>query len=51
VLLEVNRLRCCPPLGDEEVLDVAWSMGRYPAGRPRYRRSPVKRIYPNKGKR
>jgi hypothetical protein len=51
VLLEVNRLRCCPPLGDEEVLDVARSMRRYAAGRPRYRRSPVRRVYTKKEER
>jgi hypothetical protein len=51
VLLEVNRLRCCPPLGDEEVLDVARSMGRYAAGRPRYRRSPVRRVHTKKEER
>jgi len=45
VLLEVNRLRCCPPLGDEEILGIARSIRRYAAGKPRYRRSPVRRVY------
>lgn len=48
VLTEVNRVRCLPPLGDEEVLRIAQSIGRYPAGRPRYRRSPVRRIHSKK---
>lgn len=48
VLLEVNRLRCRPPLGGEEILDIARSIGRYAAGKPRYRRSPVTRVHPNK---
>jgi Primase C terminal 1 (PriCT-1) len=45
VLLEVNRIRCLPPLEDEEVSRIARSIGRYPAGRPRYRRPPVRRVY------
>jgi hypothetical protein len=51
VLLEVNRLRCLPPLEDEEVSGIAQSIGRYPAGKPRYRRSPVRRIHTNRKKR
>lgn len=31
-LLETNRERCRPPLGDEEVRSIAKSIGRYPAG-------------------
>ena len=46
VLLEVNRLRCEPSLEDTEVWRIAESVGRYPAGSPRYRRSPAKRSYP-----
>ena len=51
VLLGVNRARCSPPLGDDEVLGIALSMGRYPAGRPKYRRSPVTRIHHKKKER
>ncbi len=47
VLLEVNRLRCAPPLGEVETKGIARSVCRYPAGTPRYRRSSAKRIYPN----
>jgi len=31
-LLEANRLRCRPPLPEREVLTIARSIGRYPAG-------------------
>jgi hypothetical protein len=48
VLLEVNRLRCEPPLAEAEVLGVGRSVGRYPAGAPRYRRSSARRIYTEK---
>ena len=51
VLLEVNRARCSPPLGADEVLGVARSVGRYPGGKPRYRKSPVKRIHHKKKER
>ena len=51
VLLEVNRARCSPPLGAEEVIGIARSMGRYPAGKPRYRRAPVTRIHREKKER
>jgi hypothetical protein len=47
VLLEVNRSRCEPPLEGTEVLRIAESVGRYPSGRPRYRRSPVRRVRHN----
>lgn len=47
VLLEVNRRRCEPPLDEAEVVGIGQSIGRYPAGRPRYVRSSAKRIYPN----
>ncbi len=47
VLLEVNRLRCAPPLSEVEIKGIARSVSRYPAGTPRYRRSSVKRVYPN----
>ncbi|HVF00289.1 MAG TPA: primase C-terminal domain-containing protein [Rubrobacteraceae bacterium] len=50
VLIEVNRLRCMPPLDDEEVTRIAQSIGRYPPGRPRYRRSPVRRIHRKEGR-
>ena len=32
-LLEENRMRCVPPLSEEEVLTIARSYGRYPAGK------------------
>jgi hypothetical protein len=48
VLLEVNGRRCAPPLEDEEVLDIARSVGRYRPGKPRYARSPVRRVRVNK---
>ncbi len=51
VLIEVNRLRCVPPLGDAEVVRIARSVGRYPAGKPRYRRSPVRRVRTEKKER
>lgn len=47
VLLEVNRLRCAPPLGEVETKGIARSVSRYTAGTPRYVRSPAKRVYPN----
>ncbi len=48
VLLEVNGRRCAPPLEDEEVLGIARSVGRYRPGKPRYARSPVRRVRDNK---
>lgn len=50
VLLEVNRRRCEPPLPEPEVAEIGRSVARYPAGRPRYRRSPARRLYPGKGR-
>ncbi len=47
VLLEVNRLRCVPPLGEVETQGIARSVSRYPAGTPRYMRSSAKRVHPN----
>lgn len=47
VLLEVNRLRCVPPLGEVETEGIARSVSRYQAGTPRYRRSSAKRVYSN----
>jgi len=43
VLLEVDHLRCDPPLGAKEALRIARSVGRYAVGSPRYRRSPARR--------
>lgn len=50
VLLEVNRVRCVPPLGETEVHRIAESIGRYPPGGPKYRKSPAKRVYADKKK-
>ncbi|MDP9383562.1 MAG: primase alpha helix C-terminal domain-containing protein [Chloroflexota bacterium] len=47
VLLEVNRLRCAPPLSEVETKGIARSVSRYPAGTPRYRRSSANRVYSN----
>ena len=47
VLLEVDRLRCDPPLGATEALRIARSVGRYAVGSPRYRSSPVRRVRRN----
>ncbi len=47
VLLEVNRLRCAPPLSDTETQGIARSVSKYPAGTPRYVRSSAKRVHPN----
>ena len=44
VLLGANRARCEPPLPEPEVLAIARSIGRYPAGERRYRPSPVRRV-------
>ena len=51
VLLDVNRLRCAPPLEEREVSGIAGSISRYPAGKPRYRRSPVRRVRKKKEER
>jgi hypothetical protein len=48
VLLEVNRLRCVPPLAEAEVVGIGRSIGRYPPGSPRYRKSSAVRIYTNR---
>ena len=48
VLLEVNRLRCEPRLPELEVVGIGRSVGRYPAGSLRYKRSSAKRVYPGK---
>ena len=47
VLLEVNCLRCDPPLEATEVLRIARSVSRYTLGSPRYRSSPVRRVRRN----
>ena len=51
MLLDVNRLRCAPPLEEREVSGIAGSISRYPAGKPRYRRSPVRRVRKKKEER
>ncbi len=48
VLLEVNKLRCVPPLSEAETKGIARSVSRYPLGTPRYRRSLAKRVRPAK---
>jgi hypothetical protein len=48
VLLEVNRLRCVPPLAEAEVVGIGRSIGRYPPGSPRYRSSSAIRVYTNR---
>jgi hypothetical protein len=50
VLLEVNRLRCEPPLAEPEVVQIGRSVGHYSAGSPRYRSSSAKRVYPGKAR-
>ena len=46
VLLEVNRLRCEPPLAEPEVIAVGRSICKYPAGSTKSRRkSSARRIY------
>jgi hypothetical protein len=47
VLMEVNLLRCDPPLEATEVLRIARSVGRYEVGSPRYRSSPARRVRRN----
>jgi hypothetical protein len=48
VLLEVNQRRCEPPLAKAEVVGIGRSIGRYPPGSPRYRRSSAIRVYTNR---
>jgi Primase C terminal 1 (PriCT-1) len=48
VLLGVNQHRCVPPLAETEVVDIGRSIGRYPPGSPRYRRSSAMRVYTNR---
>jgi hypothetical protein len=45
VLLELNRLRCEPPLGEQEVIAVGRSVSKYAAGSPRYGSSSARRVY------
>jgi Primase C terminal 1 (PriCT-1) len=49
VLLEVNRFRCEPPLLEAEVIRISRSIGRYPAGSPRYIGSPARRVRRDEG--
>jgi hypothetical protein len=44
VLMEVNRLRCEPPLADSEVIGIVQSISRYPVGSARYIGSPARRV-------
>jgi hypothetical protein len=44
VLMEVNRLRCEPPLADAEVIGIVQSISRYPAGPSGYFGSPAQRV-------
>ena len=48
ILLEVNRLRCEPPLDGAEAERIAESVSRYPAGSPRFRTSSARRTYPKR---
>jgi hypothetical protein len=48
VLLEVNQRMCEPPLAEAEVVGIGRSIGRYPPGSPRYRRSSAIRVYTNR---
>jgi Primase C terminal 1 (PriCT-1) len=48
ILMEVNRFRCEPPLAETEVVDIGRSIGRYPPGSPRYRKSSAMRVYSNR---
>jgi hypothetical protein len=50
VLLEVNRLKCEPPLPESEVVAIGKSVARYPAGSPKYRNSPAKRLSSRKAR-
>ena len=46
--MEVNRLRCEPPLAEAEVVGIGRSIGRYPPGSPKYRKSSAIRVYANR---
>jgi hypothetical protein len=48
VLLGVNQHRCVPPLAEAEVVGIGRSIGRYPPGSPRYRKSSAIRVYTNR---
>ena len=48
VLLEVKQRRCEPPLAEAEVVGIGRSIGRYPPGSPRYRKSSAIRVYTNR---
>jgi hypothetical protein len=48
ILLELNRLKCEPPLGEQEVIAVGRSVSKYAAGSPRYRSSSARRVYGKK---
>jgi len=47
VLMEVNHLRCEPPLSEAEVIGIVQSISRYPAGSARYLGSPARRVRHN----
>ena len=49
VLMEVNRLRCEPPLADAEVIGIVQSISRYPAGSARYIGSSARRVRNDEG--
>jgi hypothetical protein len=48
VLLELNQRRCEPPLAEAEVVGIGRSIGHYPPGSPRYRKSSAIRVYSNR---
>jgi Primase C terminal 1 (PriCT-1) len=48
ILLELNQRKCEPPLAKTEVVDIGRSIGRYPPGSPRYRKSSSIRVYVNR---
>jgi hypothetical protein len=47
--MEVNRLRCEPPLADFEVIGIVQSISRYPVGSARYIASPTRRVRNDEG--
>ena len=49
ILMEVNRLRCEPPLADAEVIGIVQSISRYRAGSARYIASPARRVRHDEG--
>jgi hypothetical protein len=49
VLMEVNRLRCEPPLADAEVIGIVQSISRYTVGSARYIGSPARRVRHDEG--